>query len=121
MECKGLNGQNTDQAWVEVDLKNKGKLADLWIPLTAAAAVKSLQLCPTLCDSMDWSPASSSVHGIFQTRILEWVAMHPPRDLANPGMETASLISSALAGEFFATRDTWKALPLARKEASAGA
>ena len=36
---------------------------------------KSLQLCLTLCNAMDCSPPSSSVHGILQTRILEWVAI----------------------------------------------
>ena len=35
---------------------------------------KSLQLCPTLCNPMDCSPPGSSVHGILQARILEWVA-----------------------------------------------
>ena len=34
-----------------------------------------LQSCPTLCDPMDYSPQGSSVHGILQTRILEWFAM----------------------------------------------
>ena len=33
------------------------------------------QPCLTLCDPMDWSPPGSSVHGIFQARILEWVAI----------------------------------------------
>ena len=37
--------------------------------------VKSLQSCPTLCDPMDCSPLGSSVHGVLQARILEWVAM----------------------------------------------
>ena len=41
----------------------------------AAAAAKSLQSCPTLGDSMDCSPPGSSVHGIFQARVLEWVAI----------------------------------------------
>ena len=36
---------------------------------------KSLQLCLTLCDPMDYNPLGSSVHGILQARILEWVAM----------------------------------------------
>ena len=40
----------------------------------AAAAAKSLQLCPTLCDPMDYSLPGSSVHGIFQARVLEWGA-----------------------------------------------
>ena len=44
------------------------------------------QSCPTLCDPMDCSPPGSSVHGLLQTRILEWVAIplsrgsSPPRD-----------------------------------------
>ena len=36
---------------------------------------RSLQSCLTLCDSMDYSPPGSSVHGILQTRMLEWVAV----------------------------------------------
>ena len=36
---------------------------------------KLLQSCPTLCDPMDSSPPGSSVHGILQARILEWVAI----------------------------------------------
>ena len=42
---------------------------------TSAAAVKSLQLCLTLCDSIDGSPPGSLVPGIFQARTLEWVAI----------------------------------------------
>ena len=38
-------------------------------------ALKSLQLCLTLCDNIDCGSPGSSVHGILQTRILEWVAM----------------------------------------------
>jgi len=47
---------------------------------------RSLQLCPTLCHPMDCSPPSSSVRGILQARILQWVAISssrgssPPRD-----------------------------------------
>ena len=33
------------------------------------------QLCPTLCDTMDCSPPGSSIHGIFQARVLEWGAI----------------------------------------------
>ena len=36
---------------------------------------KSLRLCPTLCNPVDCSPPNSSVHGILQARILEWVAI----------------------------------------------
>ena len=41
----------------------------------SAATAKSLQLCPTLCDPMDCSPPGASIHGIFQARVLEWVAI----------------------------------------------
>ena len=41
----------------------------------AAAAAKSLQSCPTLCDSVDGSPPGSAIPGILQARTLEWVAI----------------------------------------------
>ena len=43
--------------------------------IIAAAAAKSLQSCPTLCDPIDGSLPGSSVPGILQARILEWVAI----------------------------------------------
>ena len=42
------------------------------------------QSCPALCDPLDCSPPSSSVHGIFQTRILEWVATSFSRRSSQP-------------------------------------
>ena len=42
---------------------------------TAAAAAKSRQSCPTLCDPIDGSPPGSPVPGILQARTLEWVAI----------------------------------------------
>ena len=47
----------------------------LVIPAATAAAAKSLQSCPTLCDPIDSSPPGSSVPGILQVRTLEWVAI----------------------------------------------
>ena len=44
------------------------------------------QLCPTLCDPMDCSPSGSSVHGILQVGILDWVPC-PPGDLSNRGIK----------------------------------
>ena len=44
-------------------------------PPAAAAAAKSLQSCPTLCDPIDGSPPGSSVPAILQARTLEWVAI----------------------------------------------
>jgi len=43
----------------------------------AAAAAKSLQSCPTLCDPIDGSPPGSPIPGILQARTLEWVAITP--------------------------------------------
>ena len=48
-------------------------LTTWWI--SAAAAAKSLQLCPTLCDPKDSSPPGTAVPGILQARTLEWVAI----------------------------------------------
>ena len=47
----------------------------LAVAAAAAAAAKSLQSCPTLCDSRDSSPPGSPVPGILQARTLEWVAI----------------------------------------------
>ena len=44
-------------------------------PVPAAAAAKSLPTCLTLCDPIEGSPLGSSVPGILQERILEWVAI----------------------------------------------
>ena len=50
----------------------------------AAAAAKSLQLCLTLCDPIDWCLAGSSIYGILQARILEWVVIPSPGYLPDP-------------------------------------
>ena len=53
---------------------------------------KSLQLCPTLCDPVDQSLPASSVHGILQARILEWVTMPSSRGSSRPRDPTHSLL-----------------------------
>ena len=45
---------------------------------------KSLQLCLTLCDPIDWSPSGSSVHGILQAKMLQWVAIPSSRGSSQP-------------------------------------
>ena len=59
---------------------------------------------------MDYSLPGSSVHGISQARILEWVAFPPPGDLPDPGIKPVSLASPALAGGFFTTEPPGKPL-----------
>ena len=60
--------------------------------------------CLTLCNPMDCRPLGFSVYGIFQARLLEWVAISKvatPEDLPHPRIETRSLESSTLAAKFF--------------------
>ena len=71
---------------------------------------KLLQSCPALCDPMNYISPGSSVLGILQARILEWVACLPPGDLPDSGIEPTSLMPPALAGGFFTTSATWEAL-----------
>ena len=56
------------------------------------------QSCLTLCDPMDCSPPGSSVHGILQARILEWVAFSSSRASSLP-RDTTKV--SYIAGRFF--------------------
>ena len=64
---------------------------------------KSLQLYSTLDEAMDSSLPGSSVHGILQARILEWVAIPPPGNFPNPGIESVISYVSCIGGEFFTT------------------
>ena len=61
------------------------------------------QSCLTLFNPTDCSLLGSSVHEIFQARILEWVAISYSRRSSNPETEFTSPASPALAGRFFAT------------------
>ena len=79
-----------------------------WLQTIHKATVIKLlvtQSCPTLCDLMDYSLPGSSVHGIFQARILEWVAIPFSRGSSQPRNRTQV---SCTAGRFFtiwATRE----------------
>ena len=61
------------------------------------------------CNPMACSLPGSSVHGILQARILEWVAMPSSWGSSSPKDQTHSLVSPALAGRFFSTSATWEA------------
>ena len=56
------------------------------------------------------NPPDSSVHGILQVKILEWVAMLSSRRFPNPGIEPASPVSPCIAGGFFTHCTTWEAI-----------
>ena len=66
------------------------------------------QLCPTLCDAMDCSLPGSSVHGLLQARILEWVAISFSRGSSQPRDQTKG---SRVAGRFFMIWATGEAYP----------
>ena len=61
-----------------------------WSVTNQAGVCVLSQSHSTLCNPKDRSPPGSSIHGILQARILEWVAVSPPGDLPDPGMEPRS-------------------------------
>ena len=73
------------------------------------------QSCLTLCDPMDGSPPGSSVHGISQARILEWVAIPFPGDLPHPGIKTISQFS-CIGRQFFTTEPPGKPIEDGKSE-----
>ena len=72
-------------------------------PPVDSVCVLSHSVILTLCDPMGFNPPGSSVHGSLQARILGCVAIPTPGVLPNPGIETESLVSPALAGRLCTT------------------
>ena len=64
--------------------------------LEMCMCAKLLQSCPTLCDPMDCSPPGSSVPGVLQARILEWVAMPSSRGSSRPHDQTSTSYISCI-------------------------
>ena len=62
-------------AWI--NLKNTHKVEE-------SVKVLVAQSCPTLCNYVDCSPPGSSVHGVFQAKILEWIAISYSRGSSQP-------------------------------------
>ena len=75
-------------------LKQETRESSCWNPSSPSSHVQ-------FCNPWDDSPPGSSVHGISQARILEWVAVSSSGDLPNPRMKPTSSSSPALAGRFF--------------------
>ena len=65
------------------------------------------QLCPTLCDPTDCSLPVSSVHGISQARMLEWVAISSSRGTSHPGIWTPVSCISCIGRWFLYHCATW--------------
>ena len=106
--------------WVVLSYQSMGK--QLWhiqVHFLTAAAAKSLQSCPTLCNPIDGNPPGSSVPGILQARILEWVAI----SFSNARMHTKSLQlcltlqfygqqpTKTLLSTGFSRQEYWSGLP----------
>ena len=73
-------------------------------------AMPAAQLCPTLCDPKGCNLPGSSVHGILQARILEWVATSSSRGSSRPRAQTCV---SCIARQILYHCTTWEALHLA--------
>ena len=78
------------------------------IDLPSTCVCVHAQSCLTLCNPMNCSLPSSSVHGIFQARILEWVAISSSRASYSPRVEPMSPALPALAGGFFTAEPSGK-------------
>ena len=88
---KRISHSPTPQSW-------KVKLSSI-----SQHCAQSLQSCPTLCSPMDCSLSGSSVHGIFQARILEWVAMPSSRGSSQPRDWTSVSCVSCVTRGFLTT------------------
>ena len=80
----------------------------LMITLFVHVCVLVAQLCPTLCNPTNCTPPGSSVYGILQARILEWVAIPFSRGSSQPRDRT---LVSRITGRFFTVWATGKSLP----------
>ena len=90
------------QEW-EFEINRGKQLSITWIhnPFLLYSTHVPAQLCLTLCDPMDCNPPGSSVHGIFQARVLKWVAMPSFRGSSGLSIKPTSLVSPAFASRFF--------------------
>ena len=84
-----------------------GRLFTVWVTREACVLCLVTQSCLTLHDPMDCSPPGSSVHGILQSRILEWIAISLSRGYSWPRDPTQV---SCIIGRFFTIWTTRKAL-----------
>ena len=73
--------------------------------MLAVVVLLVVQSCPSLCDPMSYSLPGFSVHGIFQARIMEWVAIPSPEDLRDTGIkpESPALQADSLQSELQAS------------------
>ena len=82
----------------------------IWKTLCIMCACSVTQLCLTLCNPMDYSPLGASVHGIFQARIREWVAISYSRGSSSPRNRMHISCISSFGRRIFNHGTTWEAL-----------
>ena len=94
-----------------------------WFKSPPAAATKSLQSCPTLCDPIDGSPPGSPIPGILQARTLEWVAISFPNvwkwKMKTKSLSHVQLLVTPWTAAYqappsmgFARQEYWSGVPL---------
>ena len=94
-----FSGSNSGKLWTKGDFVLDGFVG--WFVA---------QLCLTLCDPMDCSPPGSSVHGILQARILEWVPISSSRGSSRPRNWTPVSCISWIGRQILCHCATWEAL-----------
>ena len=99
LQFSRLKSEITELAGLRT-LRGSGEIWSLPLPAFGATYMRA-QSCPTLCDPMDCSPSGSSVYGILQARILEWVAMPYSRGSSWPRDRTSISCISCIASGFF--------------------
>ena len=82
--CLWLSSAFLFRAWDFSQAKSESLWSEQMVHLCSCMHAKSLQSCPTLYGPMNYNPPGSSVHGILQARILEWVAMPSSRGSSRP-------------------------------------
>ena len=87
-------GKNTQRIFLNMSIILEAHNVSLSHYVTTKLACVHAQSCPTLCNPIDCSLPGSSVHGIFQARMLEWVAISFSRGSSQPrGQNSVSCIS----------------------------
>ena len=99
------------QPHISTGLLPCGTQIDLCYVHECVCVLCHFSLCLTLCNTMDCSLPGSSVHGITQARILEWVAISSSRESSQPRDQTCISHISCITGGFFTHWSTWEAQP----------
>ena len=84
------------------------KEEDVFFSVLAIKWCSVTQLCPILCNPTDCSPPGSSVHGILQARILEWVAISSSRGSSQPRDQTRVSCASCIGRQILCHCATWE-------------